>query len=250
MAGNIRTQVLATFTGLSRTWYSSISEKLVLISGDLFDCPVPAPASLQAVQNFFTKLQSSGVATVILPGARDPENIFNAAHQPDNRDICPGAFVLSPEQPVARLEALKTTVCLLTLPDPAAETPTSLPRQDDGMIAIGMCYRPTNSTVEPVALAPYLAGTGVRYIGIGGDTRYSLIRTPSITVCSPGVPEPIDWGQERGSVALVQIGDRGEVKVDRRHTGGHTFARREFRGRHGEAPQDQPDAGFANPIWV
>ena len=47
-------------------------------------------------------------------------------------------------------------------------------------------------------------------------------------LCSPGVPEPLDWGHEQGSIALVQVENDGSLKVDKRTTGSHTFARREL----------------------
>lgn len=218
-----RAQVLATLASLADM---ACLERVgaVLVSGDLFDCAIPSAATLKTVRAAFTRLQHAGIPAVILPGGRDPEMIFEPAWQQEGQEICPGASILGPARLTVRLDALNLVVRFLAFPQPPTGT---LPFVTAETLSVGLAYR-TTGTGSLADLALGFEGSPARYVGIGGDTRFAVAAAGAVTVCSPGVPEPLEWGQEHGTVALVRIDDDGSVRVDRRRTGAHSFTRREL----------------------
>ena len=56
---------------------------------------------------------------------------------------------------------------------------------------------------------------------------FAIHREGALIACSPGIPEPLEWGQEEGSVALVRVHD-GVVDVTRARTGARSLARRDL----------------------
>lgn len=224
-----RAQMLATLASITDL---ACAERVdaALISGDLFDCSVPAPKTLDTVRAFFASLQRAAIPVIVLPGARDPEGIFDPECQPHEYDLCPGALILGPAQPLVRLDALNLVIRAVTLPPPPpTEGVALLPRRldDDEAMVIGLAYRP-GSAHDLAGLGRGLADGDMRYLGVGGDTAFADHTEGNLTLCCPGVPEPLDWGQEHGSVALIRIDDRGKLLVDRRRTGTHSFVRREL----------------------
>lgn len=218
-----RAQVLATLASLTDM---ACLERVgaVLVSGDLFDCAIPSLATLKTVRAAFARLKHAGIPAVILPGARDPEAIFESGWQQEGQEVCLGASILGPKQPAIRLDALNLVVRFLAFPQQTAGT---LPFADAETLSVGLAYRPGGAS-SLADLAPTFEASGVRYVGLGGDTTFAVATSGPVTVCSPGVPEPLEWGQEQGTVALVRIDDDGTVRVDRRRTGAHSFARREL----------------------
>jgi len=220
-----RVQVLATLASLADM---ACLERAgaVLVSGDLFDCAIPSPATLKTVRAAFTRLQHAGIPAVILPGGRDPEMIFDPGWRQEGQDVCPGAWILGPKQPAVRLDALNLMVRFLAFPQPDSGTlPFAAATAET--LSVGLAYRPSGAG-SLADLAPSFASSPACYVGIGGDTTYAVETVGAVTVCSPGVPEPLEWGQEHGTVALVRIDDDGSVRVERRRTGAHSFARREL----------------------
>lgn len=218
-----RAQLLITLSSLADL--AAVEQaQVIVVSGDIFDCAVPAPASLKVVQSFFARLQHLGILAVILPGARDPDGIFDPSCQPDNRDHSPGALVLGPRQPAVRIEEHRLVV--RAVPHPAQGEVAAVPRAEPGYCTVGLMYLPDAADLGTIART--FASTGMRYLGIGGDTSFAVAGEADLTVCSPGVPEPQEWGQERGSVAVVHFADDGQVRVERRRTGSRSFARREL----------------------
>jgi hypothetical protein len=226
-----RTQLLDTLSGLA---YIARIEQVhaVLVSGDLFDCAVPSARTLDAVQGFFQSIHEAGIEAIVLPGARDPQGIFDPAPRPDGRSLCPHAAVLGPACPVLRLETLDLEVRAVPpgLPSPAESAPEPRLSVDPvgSLIGIGLTYVTAHGGHDLAELARSLADYNLRYVAIGGDARYAVHVEGGTTLCSPGIPEPLEWGQERGSVAVVQIADDGAVTVEQRRCGTHRLSRREF----------------------
>jgi hypothetical protein len=103
-----------------------------------------------------------------------------------------------------------------------------VPRGEPAALTIGLAYRPPESTLDMAAIGQAYGNSGIRYLGLGGDPLFWERRTEGITICSPGVPEPLEWGQERGSVAIIHVEDHQSLRVERRRTGTRSFARREM----------------------
>jgi hypothetical protein len=224
-----RAQLLVTLASIGDI---AITERVdaVLISGDLFACAVPAPQTIKAVQVFSSRLLEAGIPLVIVAGTRDAEGIFDRGRQPDSADVCPGAIHLGTEVPVASLESAPLDVHSVELP--IGKTGTVEVKSPvvarSGRIAIGLGYWRNAGEPDLAELASVSAGFGIAYLGVGGSVQFSVSGARRPIVCSPGVPEPLDWGQEHGTIAIVAIDDSGKVVVARRDTGTRAFARCEL----------------------
>jgi hypothetical protein len=167
---------------------------------------------------------------VLVAGTRDAEGIFDRGRQPDGAAVCPGAIILRPELPVARLESAPLDVHYVELP--IGKTGTVEVKSPvltrSGRIAIGLGYWRNAAEPDLVELGSVSMGFGLAYLGVGGSVLFSVSGSSRPTVCSPGVPEPLDWGQEHGTIAIVTINNTGKVAVARRETGTRAFARREL----------------------
>lgn len=196
----------------------------VLISGDLFDCAIPAPQTLSAVRSFFSRLKLAGIPCVVLPGERDPDGIFLRRREIEADTLCPGVHVLGPQHQPVCLEAQGLAVWYAA-GDDADHLP--LPNGRHRLVDLALGYQRDGSAEALDARARRIAPDGVRYLGVGGSTGFTLLDHGDVLACMPGVPEPFDWNQE-GSVALLHIADDGSVRVERRRTGSHAFVRREL----------------------
>ncbi len=226
---DLRAQLLASLKALGGL---AVERKVdaVLVSGDLFGCAVPATATLKAVQAFFAHLRDAGIAAVILPGARDPEGAFDSTFQADARDLFPGAHVLGPDMPCAKLDKPDFDVYSVLLPAGASDVITALvpvhtvpPR-----LAIGVGYWPGKAQPDLAAMAEAAAAIGLRYLGVGGSPAFDTGPSAGTVACSPGVPEPVDWDHANGTAALVGFDEEGHCSVDRLATGILRFARKKI----------------------
>ncbi len=220
-----RAQLLSTLSTLGDL---AVAEHVhaVLISGDLFDCAVPAPATLRAVQTFFAELRDKGIPAIVLPGGRDPASLFDPTRQPGGQDHFPGAILVDEYHPRVRLAALELTVHHVALPVDGSRAPRAV--VIGTVPTIGLGYFPAGRHMDLEATASLLQGTGLSYLGVGGSLTFESCTSDGLVVCSPGVPEPLEWGQEEGSIALVRIEDDGSVFVERGRTGTRSLARREL----------------------
>lgn len=218
-----RSQLLATLSSLADL---AVAEHVhaVLISGDLFGCPVPAPSTCMSVQTFLTKLHDCGIPVVLSQGSRDPQDMFNAGQHQEYLDH---ALILNEHRPAAVLEELGLRFQRVVLPA-AGEAVVLETENDPGSLAtIGVACQTGDEPLDLPAVARAFAQTPFRYLGLGGDLRFATHVEGDLTVCSPGVPEPLVWGQEEGSIALVRIG-KDTVRVDRGRTGTRALARRDL----------------------
>jgi len=221
-----RAQLVATLDSLADLAMAE-NVNAVLISGDLFGCPVPAPNTLKSVQAFFTRLRDSAVPVILHPGSRDPRSLFDLHHQADSHDYLGGAIVLDSLHPVAALEGLELVFQQVNLSDPASFPVAKDTSPKHQSLVIGVACHDGDQSLDLSALADAFSGAAIRYLAVGGDLTFSVHAARDLTVCSPGVPEPLEWGQEEGSVALVRISN-GKVRVDRGRTGTRSFARRDL----------------------
>ncbi len=221
-----RSQLVATLDSLADL---AVAEQVhaVLISGDLFGCPVPAPNTLKSVQAFFTRLRDSAVPVILLPGSRDPRSLFDPHHQADSHDYLPSAIILDGLHPVAALDHLGLVFRHLSLRDPDQFATDEDAGLTDQALVVGVACHEGDQPLDLPALAAAYADTPIRYLAVGGALTFSVHQAGDLTACSPGVPEPLEWGQEEGSVALVRISD-GTVRVDRGRTGTRSLARRDL----------------------
>jgi hypothetical protein len=221
-----RAQLLTTLMGLGDL---AIAERvnMVLISGDLFDCAIPAEATLRSVTTFFTKLVTAGIYVAVLPGKRDSDIFSQLASRTRAVAEDPAVLVLSQIVPDVSLPALKVALHGIGMRDRTAEEAAA--RVVDAHTRhIGLLYHAaTRLVIEDVARD--LQAQGYHYVGIGGYESYVEHVAGTTVLCSPGVPEPSRWGQENGSLAVVSMDDSGRTQVFRGLAGTRTFVRREVR---------------------
>jgi hypothetical protein len=219
-----RAQLVATLDSLADLVMAEHAQAVV-ISGDLFGCPVPAPGTLKSVRAFFTRLRDSAIPVVLLAGSRDPESLFGPHQQANAREYLEGAILLDQLNPRTTVEHLGLVFQWVSL-----SHPDRYPAMDDldrrnRPTVVGVACRDRAETHDLAAIADAFADTGMDYLAVGGYLDFSVQRRTGLTVCSPGVPEPLEWGQEEGSVALVRI-SAGSTKVTRARTGTRSLARR------------------------
>ncbi|MGH2409697.1 MAG: hypothetical protein ACRDGS_04915, partial [Chloroflexota bacterium] len=220
-----RAQLVATLESLADLAVAEHAHAVV-ISGDLFGCPVPAPSTLKSVRAFFARLRDSAIPAVIRAGSRDPQNLFGPTQQAESHEYLEGAILLDRLNPRAAIESLGLVFQWVSLSHPDRSTVTDPDRRHQPTV-VGVACRDSAEAVDLAALADAFADTGITYLAVGGDLGFSVHQRNGLTVCSPGVPEPLEWGQEEGSVALVQI-SAGTVSVHRGRTGTRSLARRDL----------------------
>jgi hypothetical protein len=202
----------------------------VLISGDLFGCTAPAASTLKYVQSFFTGLQDAHIASVILPGERDPEGIYDSGFQPDSQNLFPGSYVLGPDMPFVRHPTADLDVYSVLLASGASSVVSSrAPIQaSTSRVALGVGYWSGKAAPDLTAMAEAAATAGLRYVGVGGSPSFDSGTIHGSVACSPGVPEAMDWDHSAGTIALVQFDDLGNCQVEQLATGSLRFVRLEY----------------------
>lgn len=227
-----RAQMLHTFVALGERARAE-QVQAVLVLGDLFDCAMPAAHTIEAIQHFFLTLHDAGIAAVVLPGARDPDALFDPERQPDGLVLCPHATILGAATPSARLEIADAAVQVVAVPTTAAprqedRPPLSLVEADPATPLIGLGYAPALADLQLEHLQPVGARNGMRVVVCGGDTSFATRRLDDLLVCSPGAPEPIEWDRDGGTVAVIALdGDRPPV-IDAQRCGVRRLARRQI----------------------
>jgi DNA repair exonuclease SbcCD nuclease subunit len=221
-----RAQLVTTLGGLADL---AVAEQVnaVLITGDLFGCPVPAPATGKSVQAFITKLRDSGIPVILLQGSRDPRSLYDPRHQPPGQDFLGSATILNADQPIFTLKELDLTFQRVTLQTQGADHAFAPAAAATGGRLFGAAYFSGPAPLDLRAVAARFVGSPMSYLGIGGSPAFALHEEDSLIACSPGVPEPLEWGQEEGNVALVRIQD-GVTRVTRAQTGTKSLAKRDL----------------------
>jgi hypothetical protein len=220
-----RAQLVATLDSLADLAMAEHAHAVV-ISGDLFGCPVPAPGTLKSVREFFARLRDSAIPVVLLAGSRDPQSVFGPHQQANAREDLEGAILLDRLNPRAAVEDLGLVFQWVSLSHPEPYT-TGDPDRGSRPTVVGLACHDTSEALDLSAVADAFADTGITYLAVGGDPGFSVQQRSNLTVCSPGAPEPLEWGQEEGSVALVRIGT-GPARVNRGRTGTRSLARRDL----------------------
>ncbi len=221
-----RAQLVATLGGLADL---AIAEQVnaVLITGDLFGCAVPAPTTGKSVQAFIAKLRDSGIPVILIQGSRDPRSLYDTRHQPPGQDFLAAAIILNSDQPSLTLKEVDLTFQKVTLPVPGDDHAFAPAVAASNGRLIGAAYFSGPEPLDLQAAAARFTGSPMSYLGIGGSIAFALDAGQAPAACSPGVPEPLEWGQEEGSVALVRIRD-GMVQVTRAQTGTKSLAKRDL----------------------
>jgi hypothetical protein len=222
-----RAQLLTTLMGLGDL---AIAERvnMVVISGDLFDCVIPAESTLRSVATFFSKLVMAGIYVAVLPGKRDRDILSQFADQTHPVVEQPAVVVLNQAVPNVSLPALRLALHAITTLYPSEERAAARAR-DAGVRHIGLLYHGTATPLVLEDVARALQTQGYSYVGIGGYESYAEHVAGRMVLCSPGVAEPSRWGQEHGSLAVVSMDDAGGTQVFRGLSGTRTFARIELR---------------------
>jgi DNA repair protein SbcD/Mre11 len=221
-----RLRLMATLAGLADL---ALAEQVgaVLISGDLFGCPVPAPATCRGVRAFIAKLRDSGIPVILIQGSRDPRSLYDPYLQPVGQDYLSAATILSADQPAVALETLNLVVQAVDIAGAERNAPFVPAPVPTGGRLIGMVYYAGEETPGLESIAARFSASPLCYLGVGGIISFATQQDGALIACSPGVPEPLEWGQEEGSVALVRINDEG-VEVTRGRTGMTSLARRDL----------------------
>jgi len=220
-----RARLVATLESLADLAVAEHAQAVV-ISGDLFGCPVPAPGTLKSARAFFARLRDAAIPVVLLAGSRDPQTLFGPQQQANARELLEGAYLLDQLNPQATVEHLGLVFQWVSLAHPEHYTAADLDRRNR-LTVVGMACRDSTEAGNLAAIADAFADTGIDYLAVGGYLDFSVQQRNSLTVCSPGVPEPLEWGQEEGSIALTRIG-AGTTEVTRARTGIRSLARRDL----------------------
>jgi hypothetical protein len=221
-----RAQLVTTLDGLADL---AVAEQVnvVLVTGDLFGCPVPAPATGKSVQACIAKLRDSGIPVVLLQGSRDPRSLYDPRHQPPGQDFLGAAIILTADQPTVTLKELDLTFQRVTVQAAGDDHGFAPAASAAGGRLIGAAYFAGPEALDLQAIAKRFVGSSMGYLGVGGSSEFAIHKEGSLIACSPGVPEPLEWGQEEGNVALVRIQDE-TVRVTRARTGTKSLAKREL----------------------
>ncbi|MGH2345373.1 MAG: hypothetical protein ACRDG4_09120, partial [Chloroflexota bacterium] len=221
-----RSQLMTTLAGLADLACAE-QAGAVLVSGDLFGCSVPAPATCKGVQSFIAKLRDSGIPVILIQGGRDPRSLYDPRQLPVGQDYLSEASILSADRPAISVANLNLVVQLVDISPAAMEVPFVPAPIPAGGRLIGLAYQSSGEPHHLDTLAAHFATSPLCYLGVGGSPTFSTHQEGTVIACSPGVPEPLEWGQEEGSVARVRIRD-DRVEVTRGRTGTRSLARRDL----------------------
>ena len=222
-----RNQLLDTF---ERVLQLAVNENvsLVLIAGDLFDTNRVHGVTVGKVLSAFRKLEERSIRVCILPGGHDAfteDSIYRFVHFPSN------VTVLTTERTHVTFDDLDLTVYGRAFDDKlVGENPLrslSLDRESGIHIGMAHCSIKRAGMIETDSMVldrGEIASSGLDYLALGHWHSFQDHSQGSTVAYYCGSPEPIDMDQKgSGSVAMVNIHAKGDVKVDRVRVGTKVF---------------------------
>jgi DNA repair protein SbcD/Mre11 len=213
---------------------------LVLIAGDLFDSPLPAPAALSALDSAFSRLAGAGVRVVVMPGTHDPPGA-RAFAAPVFSAWPRRVVVLTPESPFCLFEELDLAVCAWF---PARDRAREWIGPAEGWhrgrrFRVAMAHGSVLSGLgaegpEDLVPAAILRDPEVQYLALGHHHGARLVAEARMPAYYAGAPEMLAFDQKDAGYALhVTLTARGsevEVNVDRARVGVLHYQRLEAAG--------------------
>lgn len=213
-----RNQLLQTF---GRILELAVDENvsLILIVGDLFDTNRVHGIVIGKVLSAFEKLEERNIKVCILPGGHDAyteDSIYRFVRFPSN------VTVFTTEQPRKTFDDLDLTVYGKAFDDKlGGESPLQgllLIKESGFHVGMAHCSIKIEGRVEKDAMIvdkDEIANSGLDYLALGHWHSFKDYSQGNTKAYYCGSPEPIYMDQKgAGSVALVSIYGKGNIKVD------------------------------------
>jgi len=213
-----RKQLLQTFEHVLQL---AVDENvfLVLIAGDLFDTNRVHGIIIGKVLSLFRKLEERNIRVCILPGGHDAyteDSIYRFVRFP------PNVTVLTTEQDHKTFDDLGLTVYGKAFDDKlVGESPLKgLSLIEESRFHVGMahCSIRIEGRVEKDAMIldkDEIANSGLDYLALGHWHSFQDHSQGGTKAYYCGSPEPIYMDQKgAGSIAMVSIYGKGDIKVD------------------------------------
>ena len=193
---------------------------IVLVAGDLFDCPDPDPTDLEAVTKELSRLAESGKRIFIIPGNHD----YAAQNSFWRRISIEGVRIfLEPEWDSVILEDLGIAVNGIAFDRrkterrafEGLETPTDLP----AIVLAHASHEAFEGQIEryhPFSVDE-ISRLKAAYIALGHYHKLNPISSGGAVACYPGTPEGISFDTaETGDrfVVIGEIGDEGKIAIE------------------------------------
>lgn len=222
-----RNQLLQTF---ERVLQLAIDESvsLVLIAGDLFDTNRVHGITIGRVRAAFMKLEERNIKVCILPGGHDAYtegSIYRFVR------FSPNVTVLTTEQDHKTFDDLGLTVYgkafdgKLVGESPLQEL--SLIKESKFHIGMAHCSIKREGTIEKDSMildGKEIANSRLDYLALGHWHSFQDYSQGNTKAYYCGSPEPIYMDQKgAGSVAMVNIYGKGDIRVDPIHVGSKKF---------------------------
>ncbi len=222
-----RKQLLITFEQIVKL---AIDKRvsLVLIAGDLFDTNQVQGIVVGKVLSEFEKLEKENIRVCICPGTHDcytEDSIYRFVRFPAN------VTVFTPDKEHEVFEDLDLTVYAKAFDGKqVGKSPLlglSLVKESRFHVGMAHCSIKVEGLIEKDSMIldkKEIEVSGLDYVALGHWHSFRDCSQGDTTAYYCGSPEPIYLDQKgAGSVALINMGEKGDVKVDRIHVGSKKF---------------------------
>lgn len=211
--------------------------QLLLISGDLFDSPHPAAATVARVQTELQRLVDRGITPVLLPGTHDPFAPKNSIYR---REKFPGIILSDPQLNEPQHLLVKGTHCYLYgfayQKGKAEELLPSMQRRDLPGFHIGLLHGSRRGSPEwdyrhkdlPFDLSD-LAALRLDYVALGHYHTFELFQDESgrNIAAYPGSPEGKRFGENGARYCVLVTLSAGGAQIEAVEVNSRTLAEAE-----------------------
>ncbi len=219
-----RRQVEETF---ARAIDLAIDERvqMVLIAGDLFDSPKPAPATVEATAGQFRRLAEAGIRVALVAGNHDGTLEGQVPDLERLRRANPAILVFGRTVEVQVLPDLDLTVVGRSAEPGAMASPlANWPRGHTTRFAVGVTHGSSfraGQVEGPGTIHPQeIRDLGLDYLALGDWHSAIQLLPPPSAAWYAGSPELLAFDQEgAGHVLLVELSAPGRAEVTPRRIG-------------------------------
>ena len=186
---------------------------VVLVAGDLFDCPDPDPVDLEAVTKEFSRLTEAGKRIFAIPGNHD----YISGSSFWNRMNVGGLRVfLEPEWDSLVLDDLGVSVCGIAFHRARSERRAfeglEVPADTPSIAMVHASYEAFEGQIEryhPFSSAE-LPNAQASYVALGHYHKFNSIPAGRVVACYPGTPEGIGFDAPETEDRFVVVGEIGD----------------------------------------
>jgi len=228
-----RRQVEETF---GRAIDLAIAERvqLVVIAGDLFDSPKPAPRTVDAVAGQFRRLAEAGIRVAMVAGNHDvtPEGLIpelDRLHSAHPRLLAFGRTVEVHTLPDLDLTVVGRSAEPGAMASPLADWPQGRTTKFAVGVTHGTSFR-AGQVEGPGTIHPQeIRQLGLDYLALGDWHSATQLLPPPTASWYAGAPELLAFDQEgAGHVLLIEVAAPGDARVAAQRIGRRRYHAVEF----------------------